>query len=377
MVSIVLHLAMLLVVSVLILPFHLGESGSINVEASLELQDMPLETFTMTAGIQGIDLASSEEPVTPEVFDATPVRLPGLLAGGDSGDGPGGWNRGSAGKRGGAGGASGPRAEYFGTVAHGDRFVYILDISSSMNRGGKRRGAASGPPQPGSRFDRACYELVRSIEQLTEDQFFYVILFCYQTRRMFDDQSLAPQLIRASHENKANLRKWLRDVRLGGGTDPRDAIHLALKMTPDAVFILSDGEFNGHKSGNRTVMLAGNPKVTEVVQRTNSSNAPIHAFAYEDPQSKKRMRELAETTGGQYRYIPPLKKTRTVLVRPPSGASPPMEKRADTLLRAAGLLQSNGKKKEAIERYRKIVDEFPGTDAAVEAGRQIAQFSMK
>lgn len=162
---------------------------------------------------------------------------------------------------------SGPQAEYFGTIADGDRFVYVLDVSDSMNR------RSGGTSRPSSRFEGASAELLRSIGQLTEDQWFYVILFSHQTRRMFDDNSVVPQMVPATPDNKARLRRWLASVKAGGGTDPRQALRLALELKPSAVFLLSDGEFNGQQGGNGTGVFAANVSVKAGNTSTTDQNA--------------------------------------------------------------------------------------------------------
>ena len=59
---------------------------------------------------------------------------------------------------------------------------------------------------------------VNSIEQLDDDQSFYVILFCAETRRMFDDASPIPEMLPATRANKTRLGDWLAQMRTGGGT---------------------------------------------------------------------------------------------------------------------------------------------------------------
>ena len=110
-----------------------------------------------------------------------------------------------------ASGAAGG-ATFFGTVAPGDRFVYILDVSPSMNA------------RAGKRLERAVLELLRSVAQLREDQFFYVLVFGWQTRRMFDDRSASPEMAAATLENKKRLRNWLAGIQtIRGNRSPRGA----------------------------------------------------------------------------------------------------------------------------------------------------------
>ena len=183
-------------------------------------------------------------------------------------------------------------ADYFGIPAAGDRFVYALDMSVSMN-------ARSRHSAGGSRFDRACAELLRSVNALQPDQSFYVILFCHRTRNMFDERDEIPELVRATEQNKRRLRSWLSSIRTGSGTDPRMSIFRALQMQPSAIFLLSDGEFNGH---HRMRGLGVNVTVEDIVQ-SDENDIPIHTIAYEDPISSARMERIATLSGGTFRFI--------------------------------------------------------------------------
>lgn len=190
------------------------------------------------------------------------------------------------------------RAEYFGTVAEGSRFVFILDMSDSMTGGSKR----VAPPD--SRFARAKYELIRSVDRLRDYQTFYVILFSHKTVLLFNDTSYQPEFIAATPENKDRLQRWLDRVKIGGHTDPSVALAIALSMGPDAIFLLSDGSFSMEIPAELKVP-GTRPDVKEIVERHNQGDTPIHTFAYEVPESKENMEILAQMTGGEYKYLPP------------------------------------------------------------------------
>jgi hypothetical protein len=293
LVSAIVNLIILVTAAVALLPLN-GGDRQFTLIATAGTDGSEIESLSLSADTAALDFGVSLEEVLPEVLEPQEVRVDLSLAGGSFGQGPGGWQQGSGGD------GSGSGTDYFGTVAYGNRFVYILDKSNSMNRN------RSGIPAPDSRFARARYELLRSVDKLAPYQSFYVILFSNTTRRMFEDESPAPVTIPATRENKERLRKWLEELTVGGGTDPRDALFLALAIAPDAIFMLSDGEFNGRGGSKRSKLFSGDPKAEELVQRMNHAQTPIHTFAYEDPASKQRMFNLAEITGGEYKYIPPV-----------------------------------------------------------------------
>ncbi len=190
-------------------------------------------------------------------------------------------------RQGGApGGSAGAAGSFFGIEARGRDFVYILDMSGSMR---------------GRRFQSASAELVRSVEGLRETQNFYVLLFNGGTVPMFDGEAgYSRTPIPATQENKAKLSRWIENAFRGGSTDPRGALHLALRMKPSEIFMLSDGEFDDQKS-KRGNMVKGNSGAFSIVAAA-SDQIPINAIAFEDPTSCENMKQLAEMTNGEYRF---------------------------------------------------------------------------
>ena len=181
------------------------------------------------------------------------------------------------------------KGSFFGAEAYGNEFVYVVDMSVSM-------GARSEYGQ--TRFRIACRELLRSIKELTPSQKFCVFMFCYRTRVMFDAQ---PIMLAATNANKQRVAQWINGLGLGAGTDPRYGAMLALRLKPDAIFLLSDGEFNGREVNAHGI--AGNPPIETLLDRHRKSKVPIHTIAFEDMVSRKRMRRLAHGTLGTHRFV--------------------------------------------------------------------------
>ncbi len=185
---------------------------------------------------------------------------------------------------------AGGTSNFFGVSAKGDSFAYVLDMSTSMARA-SRYGR--------TRFQEAAEELVRSVNNLKEEQRFYVILFSYRTRLMFDGR--APKMVPATQANKRRLRAWLSQLRVAPGTDPRLGVMTGLRMAPDAMFLLSDGEFNGRKENPK--FIPGNPTVEQIIVANGGSYTPIHTIAFEDKRNRKRLRRIAQATGGTHRFV--------------------------------------------------------------------------
>ncbi|MEZ6091912.1 MAG: hypothetical protein R3C05_28685 [Pirellulaceae bacterium] len=187
-----------------------------------------------------------------------------------------------------------PRASFFGTHAYGNRFVFVLDASPSMSARG------------GARYQRACDELMRSLSQLTEQQSFYLLRFSWRTQLMFDQPFQSMEFISATVDNIERVRSWLYDQPLHvGGTDPRVALDLAQQLAPDAVFLLSDGEFNEPPAWapnfpTRVRPVHSVPHVVETIYQ----NLPLHCIAFEMRSCLPVMELLARSSGGSSRFVP-------------------------------------------------------------------------
>ena len=135
--------------------------------------------------------------------------------------------------------------------------MFVLDVSSSMSA------------RNGQRLTRATSELIGSINQLTAEQDFSVILYSNHALPMFLKNNEAV-MRQATPSNKQAALTWLRyQVRPQGGTMPARALQIAGNLKPDAVFFLSDGEFlYGH---------------------TADFNSPLNSFFQSFGQARKAM----------------------------------------------------------------------------------------
>ena len=177
---------------------------------------------------------------------------------------------------------------FFGIEATGDRIVYIIDMSPSMQVG-----------YPDRRFDRAVNEVLASIDQLKPEQEFFVILFCFKKYMM---PTRRRTFMPANERNKKSLEAWLGARRLESGTDPREAIVAALQMRPTCCFLLSDGEFNGRFYG--TGKYRHGASAVELARKHNEWNCPIHTIGLEDEGSQADMNQIAKDSGGIYKFVP-------------------------------------------------------------------------
>ncbi len=192
------------------------------------------------------------------------------------------------------GAAGGAGASFFGLEAQGRRFVYIIDVSGSMD---------SDAFDNYSRLEVTRSELARSVSGLLETSEFAVLLFARDAGSLY-----ARRWIPATDRNKIDARSRIAsiatdDVRRWGinrpqGTDPRDAFEDAyrLRPLPDAIYFMTDGEFD--------------EAVIEFIANLNRrANLPVHCVLFTEPDSsvqansEPRMREIARQSGGRYTLV--------------------------------------------------------------------------
>lgn len=348
--SIVLHAVILVVVALLVAPADLGGTAMHIIQ--LSFADDPKETQTE----QSVEFVSMEAKPAPDAVEIDvivpePAPMPnnGSVATDTTGTGDG--TKSSQGGK----GADGARGSFFGIEASGQNFVYVLDQSGSMD---------------GQRFRRAADELIRSVETLHEDQKFFVVLFNTHMHQMFDQKGLTPNAVRATRENKRRLAEWLGAIQPTGGTDPRMGLKLALQMNPSAVFMLSDGEFTDDRKRRGGILRSDDGNTKQMVQRMESS-VPIHAIAFEDPNSCVNMKELASLTGGEYRFVRKVLRDEGKLLELAAAAdtNSDLKKRATELAQLADEFSDQRISDNAKRQFREML--FDAARRSLETGRQV------
>ena len=102
----------------------------------------------------------------------------------------------------------------------------------------------------------------------------------------------ADQPVPATEEEFARTRRWISRVQPDGGTHPLPALLFALSLEPDAIYFLSDGQFDPvtiHEVRNRN--------------RPRTRRIPIHTIAFMDRFTERLMRAIARNSGGEYRFV--------------------------------------------------------------------------
>jgi hypothetical protein len=170
----------------------------------------------------------------------------------------------------------------FGVQASGNTFVYVLDRSASM------KNLQNRP------INAAKAELLASLAQLGSLHRFQIIFYNEDPMTFAPVAGLPATLQFASPENKLLAAKFIAQIMPQGSTRHFAALEMAIRMTPDAVYLLTD---------------AAEPMLTaselRTIERRNRGTA-IHAIEFgsgPDLGDDNFLRQLARQNNGQHLYV--------------------------------------------------------------------------
>jgi len=196
--------------------------------------------------------------------------------------------------------ASGSGTEFFGVQGYGSKFVFVCDCSGSMS---------------GLKWQELNRELSRCIGSLVPGQAFYAIFFDGEMHPMFEPVSREPALLDATSENVEKARQWIANKSLGRNPSPCDSMKFAANLEPDAIFLLTDGEFSDYtapymRDFNKKRVAKGKPKVV------------VHTIGFFSQKHQMVLERIAKDSGGTYQFVggpKPVKekrKSQNVIARP-------------------------------------------------------------
>lgn len=259
-----------------------GELGSARGAVSIPL---------MADGEQVEALASVERPA----LDLPGVEPAGILpsdplvgANPAVGDAPGPVGGGGGGTGGGVGGGVGSgvgsRTEFFGVPETASSYAYVIDRSGSMSQN--------------RAIDLACRELLSSVSRLEPEVPFGVIVYNHESMWLTSGRA-GDVLSPATAENVERLRTWLASVQASGGTDHNRALRAAFASGAEVVYFLTDAR-------------QMTPEDAEAL-RAEAGASRVHAIMFgvgPAPRISDPLEKLAASTGGAYRYIDVLSRTK-------------------------------------------------------------------
>jgi hypothetical protein len=308
-VSLVVHLTGIGIVSAIVLPTAQPESqasfivstDSVPPAESLEPVELQLDQWRPNPGGGGSsnslgEAVRTELTVNPESLVAGRLEIGGgtdlnwteALGDGGSGGGTGGGH--GTGNGDGIGDGDG----FFGLDLTGDRIVFVVDASRSMN--------APYPGEAKNRLGRVKIEIYNTVRKMTADQKFFVVFFNTEPIPM-----PAQDLILAEPSIARPYMEWIFKMKAQGQTDPQAALLLALRLRPDKVYFLTDGDFS-HRA-------------VKTVREVNRGRIPIHTVGFGGQEGEANLKEIAQDSRATYQYIPAPTVTAEPAATPPAQAA--------------------------------------------------------
>ena len=161
-----------------------------------------------------------------------------------------------------------PGAEFFGLRANGSKFVFLIDSSGSM---------------AGGRDAAAKRELIKTLKKMAPDMQVEVIFFTDSPTHVFGGY-------KSLRKRREVIRKLETLNPFVGGTPVMPSLTNALQMAPDAIFLLTDGEFSEGDISSR-------------MRSMNPNRIPVNTVALVNRTAESVLKKVAKVTGGDYRYV--------------------------------------------------------------------------
>jgi hypothetical protein len=181
----------------------------------------------------------------------------------------------------GEGGTPKAKTMFFGVAGSGRRFAYVFDRSESM------KGFGGRP------FRAAKSEFLSSIDLLGPDQAFQIIF--YNNRPSYFDAA-GFFMLPADDSMKRRASNFVRNMDAFGGTEHFDALRMALRLSPDVIFFLTDAR----------IPQLNSRELDQIRNRAAENGTTIHAIEFgTDFEAPKEsfLRTLASDNHGEYRYL--------------------------------------------------------------------------
>jgi hypothetical protein len=155
-------------------------------------------------------------------------------------------------------------------VEGANKIVYVVDRSGSMT----------------DSIGRVKYELKRCIRELGPDKQFHVIFYSSGPPL----EMPARRLVTATEAEKQRAFAFIDGIVAQGETDPTDALRRAFAVGPDAIYLLTDGEFD------RAV-------VDQVKQANPAGKVSVHTIAFLYEAGVKVLKEIAAQNRGNFKFV--------------------------------------------------------------------------
>lgn len=171
--------------------------------------------------------------------------------------------------------------QVFGLQGTGSKFVYLFDRSGSMS-------AENGRP-----LKAAKAQMIASLKSLKSTDQFQIIFYNERPLAFNPFPGKAATLMFGTEQNKQLARRFIERVSASGGTQHLPALKIALNMTPDVIFFLTDADEPRMTSAELLQVQHWN-KITSI----NSIEFGTRPY----PRRGNFLFELAEQNRGSYAY---------------------------------------------------------------------------
>ena len=174
-------------------------------------------------------------------------------------------------------------ARVFGVSGSGSRFVYVFDRSDSMN------GFGGLPLRSAKR------ELIRSLNSLSPQQQFQII-FYNENVKPFQMAGAPMTMVAGEPSNLKRAERYVESIQAFGGTKHKGALLMALRMSPDVIFFLTDAH----------IPRLSQRELDQIRDRADGSGTTIHAIEFGSrptPAADSFLKDLAGMNRGQYQYV--------------------------------------------------------------------------
>jgi hypothetical protein len=165
----------------------------------------------------------------------------------------------------------------FGVKGEGSKFVYVLDRSGSTD--GKLLTAAKA-------------EILTSIEAIDDVHQFQLVVY-NERPKAFNPSGSGGQLAFGTDANRQEVKKFLSTVSGDGGTDHAAALSMAIRMHPDVIFMLSDGDEPMLTARDLERIDRLGPGIVINTIQFGEGRKLEHGF----------MEKLAKQSGGEYKFV--------------------------------------------------------------------------
>ncbi|MFO0833179.1 MAG: hypothetical protein U0637_15205 [Phycisphaerales bacterium] len=200
-----------------------------------------------------------------DVSDVGAISGGGNISGGPEG------SMGGAGGTGGGGGTS-----FFGVEAAGTRFAFIVDFSASME---------------GQKIARLKQELRESLDRMAETNEFIIVTFSDTTTVLGGRKEWRE----ATSAGRKKMYPFIEAQGMGSNTLPLPAFHVVfgeLRPRPDAIYFMTDGEFDEAVVQEVALMESKLPQPV-----------PVHCICFASQSGEVLMKQIAQKSKGTYTFV--------------------------------------------------------------------------